>query len=629
MNAHHLRFARVSDLTLGTVGTILAFACLWHCPSAQAQEKPVHILLLHAYDCTPHSTAPITDAIRKRMIERSSQRFEIDPEFLDLARAPEPEDEVRLATFFRERYARKPPAFIMTLGSEAIGFAIRHRSTFAPSTPVVFVAATQESYASLRPPPDMTGMISDLYFDLDNPLKLAEQLHPHARQLFVTAESQADYRAMQRIGLKEGDLPQSATMTFKEPTIWDEHRYFVLAAIGTIALQSLFAGALLLERRSRRRAEALLTESEERMTFTAAAANVGLWQFNPETDELWTTEHCRAMFGLDTSAPLTRASLLTPIHPDDRDAALASLRHISNSDQPASNDVRVVWPDLQIRWIRILARSNRDSRQDPKKLSGTFIDISEQKTAEVEIALQRQEVAHLMRVSVLGELSGAIAHEINQPLTAILANAQAALHLLPENAPNVAEVREALRDIVHEDHRAGQVIQRLKTLLRKGETTYEPIALNDIVNATIALLNSELIGRGVSVQVVLANDLPPTSGDPVQLQQVLINLIINAIDAMAATPATQRSIMVSTRATRHGTTEVVVRDRGTGIASQEGRRIFEPFYTTKTHGLGLGLTICSTIVQAHGGELSLTNNADGGADARFSLPAQKMLVAAQ
>jgi C4-dicarboxylate-specific signal transduction histidine kinase len=232
-------------------------------------------------------------------------------------------------------------------------------------------------------------------------------------------------------------------------------------------------------------------------------------------------------------------------------------------------------------------------------------------------------------VSVLGELSGAIAHEINQPLTAILANAQAALCLLPEGAGNLAEVREALQDIVLEDNRAGQVIQRLKNLLKKGETAYEPIELNEIVNTTIALLNSELIGRGVRLQVVLANDLPLTSGDPVQLQQVMINFIVNAIDAMAETPAAQRVIAISTRTTRSGGVEVVVRDCGTGIDPLESGRVFEPFFTTKKHGLGLGLTICSTISEAHGGELSITNTAGGGAEARFSLPAQEMLIAAQ
>jgi C4-dicarboxylate-specific signal transduction histidine kinase len=251
------------------------------------------------------------------------------------------------------------------------------------------------------------------------------------------------------------------------------------------------------------------------------------------------------------------------------------------------------------------------------------------KAAEAEAALQRQEVAHLMRVSTLGELSGAIAHEINQPLTAILSNAQAALELLAGKSPDLAEVRDVLQDIVHEDNRAGEVIQRLRNLLRKGERKFEPVDVNDLVNSTIALLHSELIGRNIEVRLDLADTLPATSGDPVQLQQVLLNLIMNAMDAMASTPLLQRIVTVSTRATQSGLVVVRVKDRGAGIPPEQQVKLFKPFHTTKPHGLGLGLSICSTIVQAHGGKLMLENDDAGGTIAAFSLPAEDMLMAAQ
>ncbi|MEJ0077844.1 MAG: ATP-binding protein [Alphaproteobacteria bacterium] len=438
-----------------------------------------------------------------------------------------------------------------------------------------------------------------------------------------------DYRALQRWNLSESNLPPGTVILNKPPSIWEEHRNLVLAALAVFALQTAFVAALLMQRHRRRRAELLLKESEERMTVTAASANIGLWQFNPESQELWATEHCRTLFGLERNVPLTRDSFLKAIHPEDRELAISALRSAASGGRPSVQDVRVVQPEGSIRWVRVRAQAHPGGGADPGQLSGIFVDLTDQKTAESEAALQRQEVAHLMRVSVLGELSGAIAHEINQPLTAILSNAQTALYLLARDSPDLAEIREALIDIVHEDNRAGQVIQRLRGLLKKGEKSFEEIDVNELIKSTRSLLNSELIARGVSLETELENSLPATFGDPVQLQQILLNLLMNAMDAMSATPAAERLIMVSTRSAPGGGIEVLVRDRGPGLRPEEEARVFEPFYTTKERGLGLGLTICTTILQAHSGKLSLTNGDAAGAVAVLTLPAQEMLIAAQ
>jgi PAS domain S-box-containing protein len=409
---------------------------------------------------------------------------------------------------------------------------------------------------------------------------------------------------------------------FKEPTIWTEYRGPVNAAILIVALQSLIVGALLVQRQRRLRAENLLKESEERMTFAAVAANIGLWQFDRDRNELWATEHCRSMFGIARDAPLTRNTFLSAVHPDDLQTATQALRSLA-TEQPAISDVRIVLPGGETRWVRMRARSRSEGGGRSKHLGGIFVDITEQKSAEAEVALQRLEVEHLMRVSVLGELSGSIAHEVNQPLTAILSNAQAALHLLAQESPDLVEIRDALEDIVHEDNRAGEVIHRLRRLLKKGERKTEYVNINDLVRSTVSLLHSELIGRDISLRLDLDHAPLLTCGDSVQLQQVLLNLLMNAMDAMASTPIAQRSIQISTGAPQAGMVDVRVKDRGHGIRPKENVRLFEPFYTTKDQGLGLGLTLCSTIIQAHQGRLTLVNDERGGAIAKFSLPFQQ------
>ena len=437
-----------------------------------------------------------------------------------------------------------------------------------------------------------------------------------------------DARAMDRWGLKQSDLPPGSIVLFHEPGLWEQHRALISAIALVIALQSMVLAGLLFQRRRRRQAEISLRESDERMTFTAASVNAGLWQFDRTTDELWATEHCRSMFGLAKDVPLTRETFIAAVHPEDRRVAVGTLRGALKG-QAALTDVRVVHPDGEVRWIRVRVRSHLNEGT-PDQLSGLFVDITDQKAAETEAELQHQEVTHLMRVSVMGELSGAIAHEVNQPLTAILTNAQSALYLLDQDSLDRVEMRNTLLDIVSEDKRAGEVVQRLRGLLKKGESRSEAVDLNELVNSTIGTASQR-----VDPPASRGRDRP--CGEPARGIRRFRATAASAAESgrecngcnvsNARAAATRHDPHPPDTGWRHSGRSS--RIDGPGIKMASAKQAFVPFYTTKDHGLGLGLSICSTIIRKHGGTINLRNDDTGGAVAEFSLPARVMMMAAQ
>ena len=256
---------------------------------------------------------------------------------------------------------------------------------------------------------------------------------------------------------------------------------------------------------------------------------------------------------------------------------------------------------------------------DGDKILCIVRDISDRKYAEMDAATQRRELAHLSRVATLGELSGALAHELSQPMSAILINAQAARRLLSLHPVDVVELREVLDDIIANDKRAGSVIERLRALLKKGDGVFETLDLNDVVREVLDLTHSDFLARRISVTTRLASSGLLLQGDRVQLQQVLLNLVLNACESMSAIDVAERRLTVTT-AIENGFAQMSVADRGTGVPAEQLTAIFEPFVTFRENGLGLGLAISRSIVAAHGGQIMAENNADRGTTFRCVLP---------
>ena len=249
-------------------------------------------------------------------------------------------------------------------------------------------------------------------------------------------------------------------------------------------------------------------------------------------------------------------------------------------------------------------------------------DLTEQRQAEREAREQREQLAHLTRVGLLGGLSGALAHELNQPLTAILSNSQAGQRLLQQVPLNLADLREIFEDIEQADKRAGEVIKRLRALLKKGEAQRHPIEVKDLVREVLELTHADLVTSNVEALTRMQENLPQVMGDRVQLQQVLLNLVVNACDAMGAFAVAPRRLTISATTDDLGAVRISVADCGAGVAGADLERLFEPFFTTKEHGLGLGLSISRSVVAAHSGRMWAETNAEGGATFNVCLPAQ-------
>ncbi len=277
-------------------------------------------------------------------------------------------------------------------------------------------------------------------------------------------------------------------------------------------------------------------------------------------------------------------------------------------------------PTGEIRWIASRGRVEFDGAGKPLVVRGLSLDITAQKHAEQETHFLRQEIAHVGRVSLMGQLASALAHEINQPLGAILRNAEAAELFMQHPSPNLDEIRAILADIRRDDQRAGSVIDRMRGLLKRNNLDKQPLDVSELVNGVVALVRFDAAARHVRLEIIIADDLPPVFGDLVHLQQVLLGLITNGMDTLDETSREDPHIRLTASLDGSDAVEIAVSDSGNGVPSDRLAHIFDPFFTTKPNGMGMGLSISRTIIEAHKGRLWAENKDGGGASFRFTLP---------
>ena len=407
-------------------------------------------------------------------------------------------------------------------------------------------------------------------------------------------------------------------MQFRQPTFWDQYRWYIIAALIVIGVQAVLIFGLLLHRARRQRAEIQLRESQEFMELSTSAGELGLWVRDLATGDLWANQRLRSLFGFGENDLLRFDDVLARIHPDDRSQTVSLIQHAQEKGVPFEADFRILSNGAE-RWIAAKGQSVGNGPGGAMRRMGALIDITTRKNAEFEAQRHRDELAHVSRVSMMGQLASALAHELNQPLGAILRNAEAAELFLQASPPDVQELRAILADIRRDDQRAGEVIDRMRALLKRQESHWSELDLNAVTEEVAGLLRFDAEARRVKLTLELSRAVPGVRGDRVQLQQVLLNLILNAMDAMNGCEAGRRYVAVRVRP-REDAVEVAVSDSGHGILTDNVKRLFEPFFTTRPSGMGMGLAISRTIIEAHGGRLWAENNPEGGATFYFTLP---------
>ena len=364
-----------------------------------------------------------------------------------------------------------------------------------------------------------------------------------------------------------------------------------------------------------------LQESEERMRVATEAVNLGIWEWDLSKDEIWATNARRSLLGLPASGTIALEDFISRLHPDDRDRVRGTMDDAIHSGEDFESEYRLILPDGIVRWMSTRGSVHFDDSRKPARLLGISIDITERKQAELDAQRDRAELSHLSRVALIGEMSASITHELNQPLAGILSNAAAGQRFIEQGEVNLDEIRELLGDIIADGRRASDVMRGIRGMVKKGQMARGSVDLNEVVMDAVRMVSPDAVLRSCQVETSLDTRLRAIEGDPVQLQQVLLNLVINAFDAMRDTPVSRRKVVIATQSNSDATVRTSVRDYGTGISEEMRDRMFDPFFTTKSEGLGMGLAIVRSIVESHGGTITIENADGGGARFGFVLPA--------
>jgi PAS domain S-box-containing protein len=446
-----------------------------------------------------------------------------------------------------------------------------------------------------------------------------------AGRLRWTELTPPDWRDRDAVVVREHKMTGLVRPFEKEYFRKDGSRVPVLIGVATFEEGGSQGVAFVLDLSERKRAEEALQRSQAYLADAQRLTHTGSWAWDTRTDKfIHFSEETFRIFELDPQEGLPGIEkLMQRVHPEDRERVEGASRKAALEKTAQVLDYRLLLPDGRVKYIQSIRHPVLNAIGETIEVIGTKIDITERKEAEEALHEAQAALMHAARVATMGELTASIAHEVNQPLAAVVNNANACISLLPEGNPDLEDVREALAEIINDAERASNVITRVRQLARKAPVERTPLDLREVIADVLVLARHESATRRVTIHCEIPEDLPLVLGDRVQLQQVLLNLVVNGMDAMNTVEESKRVLFIrSHRETREGRLEslVSVQDAGTGFKPEQMKRLFEAFYTTKPQGMGMGLAISRSIIEAHGGRLWAEPNQGPGATFLLSLP---------
>ena len=398
---------------------------------------------------------------------------------------------------------------------------------------------------------------------------------------------------------------------------------FILAAVtmaGGILLAILLI--VLMVVRHRKEAATQVASKEAYLAEAQRLSHTGSFGWNPSSGFIWSDETFQ-IFGFDRGISPTIETVIDRTHPEDVERVRQFIEGEPRDGKDYDLEHRLLMPDGSVKYLHVVAHPLR-AEAGERAFVGAVMDVTAAKRAEEAVQEAQAALAHVTRMATLGELTAWITHEVNQPLTGIVTNGAACLRWLDKAPPALDEARRSVEDMISDARRASEVIHRFRALSKKTDAEKVPLDINDVIREGSRLVQREVITHGASLRLELAPELPSILGDRVQLQQVIINLVINAIQAMASITDRPRTLLIRSQTSEDGRVLVAVRDSGTGIEAKSVNKLFKAFFTTKPSGMGMGLSICRTIIEAHSGQVSAANNSGPGATFQLILPSRSV-----